>query len=107
VIVDTSARVVGPAQQRGLQRQLDEWCQASMARAELCPAAYIRDKAYLYTGLRPLGGDSPSALPAHVGGHSNWRTAAPTVIFFYFAAIYTNLPQDDPPASTHAQLIHF
>ena len=30
----------------------------------------------------------------HVGRHSNWRTAAPTVFVVYFAAIHTNLRQD-------------
>jgi len=53
-----------------------------------------------------IGGDSPSAPPVHVGGHSNWRAAAPTVFVSYFAAIHTNLRQDLTPASTHAQLIH-
>ena len=49
--------------------------------------------------------DSPSAPPVHVGGHSNWRAAAPTIFVFYFAAIHTNHRQDLTPASTHAQLI--
>jgi len=30
-----------------------------MARAELWPTAYIRDKVYLYTGLQPSGGGAP------------------------------------------------
>ena len=42
----------------------------------------------------------------HVGGHSNWRAAAPTVFVFYFAAIHTNLLQDLSTASTRAQLFH-
>jgi len=54
-----------------------------------------------------IRGDSPSAPSVHVGDHSNWRAAAPTVFVLYFAAIHTNLLQDLTPASTHAQLIHF
>jgi len=85
---------------------LDECCQASISRAELWPASNIRDKAFLYTELRPLGGDFSSAPSVHVGMHSDWCAAAPTIFVFYFAAIHTNLRQDLTPASTHAQLIH-
>ena len=63
---------------------LDECCQPLMSRVELWPASNICDKTFLYTGLRPLGGDFSSVPSVHVGVHSDWIETVPTIFVFYF-----------------------
>jgi len=96
---------VGPAQQRGSQRQY--WMSVARHRWPERAVTCIRHQrqSLPLCWATTIRGDSPSVPPVHVGGHSNWRAAAPTVVVFLLRR-YPHQTSTRPHTGLHTRPTH-